>query len=371
MPIKRKVLLLLSAYDPELHRAAVEAARKYNWHLDSNVLTPMTMIGKWRGDGILCSLTDDPHYAKFIEEMKVPTVDLSTWRDDLQLPRVSANNDEIGRIAARHFLSYEHRNFAWYASEPTTFGNARFNSFFDELKKNNRTVIKIDDAGASNFSVISKRLKSLPRPCAIFAQHDADAAWLASLCLEEGFQVPMDFAILGVDNNPLICEVHSVPISSIEKDIKGIVLEASKLLQSAMDGKKIPCKTKLIKPKGVITRASSDAFVVEDDIIRQAMCYLQTHYAEKTGTPEVAAELGLSRSLLNLKFQQSMNTTLHQALMKIRLNKAADFLVYSSWNMEKIAERTGFTHASHLSNSFKKHFGESPLTYRNNHKQTK
>lgn len=364
MPFKRKVLLLQSAYDPEIHQTAVEAARKNNWHLDANVVNPMIKAGKWRGDGILCSLTDDKRYVEFIEKEGVSCVDLSTWRQDLKLPRVSADNNAIGRIAARHFIYYEHRHFAWYASAPTQFGEACLESFSEELKKHMSTVIRIDGRGSQSFSAMAKKLKNLPRPCAIFVQDDADAALLANLCMEEGFQVPMDFAILGVNNNPLICDVHSVPLSSIDRDTKEIVLEGAHLLQQAMDGKKIPVKTTFIPPKGVITRASSDAFVIEDELVRRALRYLQNHLAEKNGTPEVAAELGVSRSLLNQRFQKVMHSTLHQHLISNRLNKSADLLAYTNWNMERIAAETGFTHASHLSNSFKKYFGYSPLTYR-------
>ncbi|MGC6424859.1 MAG: substrate-binding domain-containing protein [Lentimonas sp.] len=364
MPFKRKVLLLLSAYDPETHRAAVEAARRYNWHLDANMLTPMTNMDSWRGDGILCSLADDTRYAKFIEKSGLPSVDLSTWRRDLKMPRVSADNEAIGRIAAQHFVSYEHRHFAWYASSETPFGEARLNSYKKELEKHGHTVTRIDGRGSQSFSTMAKRIKALPNPCAILAQYDADAAWLSSLCLELGFQVPMDFAIMGVDNNPLVCEVQSVPISSVDKDATGIALEGARLLQAAMDGEVVSIQNTVIPPKGVIIRASSDELMIEDDIVRSAIRYLKNNLAEKTGTPEVAAELGVSRSMLNQRFQKVMQTSLHKSLMKLRLNKAAELLTYTNLSIEHIAAVTGFTHASHLSNSFKAHFKQSPLAYR-------
>ncbi|ADE53624.1 substrate-binding domain-containing protein [Coraliomargarita akajimensis] len=367
MPFKRKVLLLLSAYDPETHRAAVEAARRYNWHLDANVLTPMTMVGNWRGDGILCSLTDDTRYARFIERSAVPAVDLSTWREDLAMPRVSSDSEAVGRLAAKHFMDFGHRNFAWYASAPTPFGERRFASFESELCKNGRHVTRIDGRGSQLFETVSTRLKELPRPCAILCQHDADAAWLSSLCLESGFQVPMDFAILGVDNNPLICEVQTVPLSSIDRDATGIAFEGARLLQAAMDGGEVATQPVIIPPKGVITRASSDELMIEDDIVRNALRYLRDHLAEKTGTPEVAAELGISRSMLNQRFQIVLQTSVHKSLMQMRLNRAAELLAYTRWSVEQIAAESGFTHASHLSNSFKAHFKQSPLAYRREH----
>ncbi len=365
MRMKRRVLLLLNAYDQPTHQAAVKAAKKYNWHLDTNVLTPMSMINNWRGEGVLSSLTDNQRTTNFVlQHAEIPCVDLSTWREDLKLPRVAADNAAIGSLAARHFIAYEHRHFAWYASAPTPFGEARFRAFSAELSTIDKKAIRLDGPGSLNYDTMAKRLRALPRPCAIFAVNDADAAWLASLCLEEGFQVPTDFAILGVDNNPLVCEVHGVPLSSIDRDTAGVVLEGARLLQDAMAGNPPAPKTRLIPPKGVVTRASSDAFVIEDDLIRRVMRHLSRHLSEKIGAPELAAEFGVSRSLLNQRFKAATNSTLHQTLMKLRLREAADLIITTKWNMERVASETGFTHASHLSNSFKKHFGQSPLHYR-------
>ena len=365
MRSKRRVLLLLNAYDQPTHEAAVEAARKYNWHLDTNMLTPMGMLSQWRGDGILSSLTDNPRTANLVlRHPDIPCIDLSSWREDIRRPRVAADNAAIGRMAARHFMAYGHRNFAWYAGTPTPFGEARFLAFNSELETHMASAERIDGPGSLNCNTMAAHLRKLPRPCALFAVNDADAAWLASLCLEEGYQVPLDFSILGVDHNPLICEVQSVPLSSIDRDTGGIVREAARQLQAEMDGEPVPRQTTFIQPKGVVVRASSDAFVIEDDLVRRALRHLQQHLPEKTGTPEVAAALGVSRSLLNQRFRQATQTTLHQTLMKMRLNKAADLLTCTNWPLERIAAETGFTHASHLGNSFKKQFGHSPLTYR-------
>ena len=327
----------------------------------------MTIFGNWRGDGILCSLTDDQRYANFIKKAGVPCVDLSTWRCDLKLPRVSADNTAIGKLAAEHFLTYQHRNFAFYASESTPFGDARYQSYNDTLSAKGYAAIRINSRGSLKFSTIKKALNNLPRPCGIFAQHDADAAWISSQCQDNGYQVPTDFAIIGVDNNPLLCEVQSVPLSSIDRDATGIAIEGARLLQEAMNGGTVKHKTAIIPAKGVIRRASSDALMIEDAIVRDALRYLKDHLAEKVGTPEVAAKLKISRSMLNQRFQTVLKTSLHKSLMRMRLLKASELLTYTSHNIELIAEEAGFTHASHLSNSFKAHFKQSPLAYRKEH----
>ena len=361
---KRRVLLLLSAYDPETHQSAVEAARKFNWHLDTNVLTPLRMVDRWRGDGILCSLAGDDREADFVKNGGVPSVDLSTWRTDLSMPRVSADNRAIGRLAAEHFFAFAHRNFAWYGSTRTPFGEARFSGLQEALAENDYAARRIDGRGSQDYAVMARRVRQLPRPCAILAMSDADASWIASLCQEEGYNVPMDFAILGINNNPLVCEVQSVPLSSIDKDAQRVTTEGARLLQAAMDGEPVPHEITHVPPRGVITRASSDAFAIEDDIVRRAMRCLLSHLSERIGAPEVAAELGISRSALNQRFREVTNSSLHRALMRMRLHRAAELLATTDWNLEAIASAAGFTHAPHLGNAFKNHYRQTPLQYR-------
>lgn len=364
MPLKRRVLLLLSAYDPETHHAAAKTARAYNWHLDTNLLTHWRMIDHWRGDGILCSLGGDDSAVHFVNNAGVPAVDLSIWRTELAIPRVSADNAAIGRLAAEHFHAYAHRNFAWYSSTQTPFGEDRYQGFAKALQTYGQRAHRLDARGSNNYETMVARIRKLPRPCAILAMNDADAGWLASLCLEQGYHVPMDFALLGIDNNPLVCEVHSVALSSIDKDAKRITHEGAKRLEALMNGASVPNEITYIPPKGIITRASSNAFAVEDEIVRRALTYLQNNLSEKIGTPEVAAKLGISRSSLNQRFQKILDIPLHQTLMTMRLREAAELLTTSDWTIEMIAESTGFTHASHLSNSFKKHYGRSPREHR-------
>lgn len=362
---QRRVLLLLSTYDPQMHRAAVAAAQRYHWHLDANLLVAQRMIQNWRGEGILCSLGSEKSLGDYVVSKGVPAVDLSTWRTDLQLPRVSADNPAIGRLAAEHLLHYEHTNFAWFSSTRSPYGDLRLEGFRSALSRRGYTVQRMDGKGCQSSEVMLQRLQQLERPCAILTMDDGDAGWLSNLCQNAGYHVPMDFAILGTDNNPLVCEVQSVPLSSIDKNVSQIVAQGAKRLDCLMNGADdLADAIEYVQPSAVVTRASTDGFVVEDLLVRDALSFLQLHLSEKVGTPEVAAVLGVSKTLLNQRFSQSMQTSLHQVLMRMRLREAATLLSTTNWNLSRIAEATGFTHAAHLSNSFRKHYACGTRAYR-------
>lgn len=362
---RRHVLLLLSTYDPQTHRAAVAAAQRYHWHLDANLLVAQRMIRNWKGEGILCSLGNEKALGDYVVSKGVPAVDLSTWRTDLQLPRVSADNWAIGRLAAEHLLHYEHTNFVWFSSTRSPYGDLRLEGYRSALLERGYKVKRIDGKGCQSSEVMLERLRRLDRPCAILAMDDGDAGWLSNLCQNAGYHVPMDFAILGTDNNPLVCEVQSVPLSSIDKDVNQVVAEGAKRLDALMNGADdLADAIQYVQPAGVVTRASTDGFAVADELVRDALNFLRVHMSEKVGTPEVAAVLGVSKTLLNQRFRQTLQTSLHQVLMRMRLREAATLLSTTDWNLSRIAEATGFTHAAHLSNSFRKHYGCRAGAYR-------
>ena len=262
---KRRVLLLLPAYDPLTHQASVQMARELDWHLDTNLLTPQKMINHWSGDGIMCSLTDDESRVAFcyIKESNLPAVDLSTWRTDFDIPRVSTNNEKLGELAGEHFVKNGHYNFAWYSSSPTPFGERRLEAFTKTVSHAKHSVIRLDAKGCQNHSVMLRRIRNLPRPCAILCMNDADASWLASLCQQEGYHIPMDFSILGIDDNPLICEVQDIGLSSIDKNTTAITRAAALTLQQLMDGEPVIERIKYIEPRGIVTRESSNTLSTE------------------------------------------------------------------------------------------------------------
>lgn len=365
MLTQRRVLLLLSAYDPQTHRAAVAAAQRYHWHLDANLLVAQRMIRNWSGEGILCSLGNEKALGDYVLSRGVPAVDLSTGRTDLKLPRVSADNRAIGRLAAEHLLHYQHTNFAWFSSTRTPYGDLRLAGYRSALSERGYQVQRMDGKGCQSSELMLQRLQQLERPCAILAMDDGDAGWLSNLCQNAGYHVPMDFAILGTDNNPLVCEVQSVPLSSIDKNANQIVAQGAKRLDSLMKNADDPSDAiEYVQPVGVVTRASTDGFAVADELVREALSFLQMHLSEKVGTPEVAAMLGVSKTLLNQSFSKTMQTSLHQVLMRMRLREAATLLTATDWNLSRIAEATGFSHAAHLSNSFRKHYGCGTRAYR-------
>ncbi|QBG47008.1 helix-turn-helix domain-containing protein [Verrucomicrobia bacterium S94] len=298
---------------------------------------------------------------QLVKESRVPVVDISMNRTDLKLPRVVADNRGIGQTAAEHLLKYGHRNFAWFSFERDAVSLARLEGFQEKL---NEPVIRLDGVFARNRVRMAEKLKELPRPCAVFARRDSDAAWLLSLCIEEGYDVPGEIAVLGVDNNPLICEYLQIPLSSVNHNLELLGYEAAQLLNQLMDGKHPPKTTRMIPPQGVTTRASTDSFAVIDEQIRDALIYMKSNLSRSIGTEQIADYVGLTRRVLEIRFRTLVRQTVHEKMVEFKLSAAEHLLRTSGDTVEDISAQCGFCHAQHLSRLFKARYGLPPLKYR-------
>jgi LacI family transcriptional regulator len=363
----KKVLMLLGAYDHEQHLGIARAARQYGWHLDISLLKTFRLPARWTGDGIICSLNNNNRLVEFVRKSGLPAVDTSVWRVEVPLPRVVANNPAIGNEAAAHFLERGHHSFAWFALERNPVSEARFEGYGSRLvaegiRRND--IRRLDGRGSNKQEAVVRQLQTLPRPCAIFSKSDLDAAWLLNACLEAELKVPEDIAILGVDNNSLICENQPVPLSSINHDLETIGFEGARLLNDLMEGGAPPDHPLMIDPAGITRRQSTDSLAVSDPVVRSALEFIEGHLRQSLGVDEVAQAAGVPRRNLETRFRQALRMGVHGKILERRLKRAETMLRDSSESIETISAMTGFANAPHLSRTFKKSYGLSPLKYR-------
>jgi len=79
---------------------------------------------------------------------------------------------------------------------------------------------------------------------------------------------------------------------------------------------------------------------------------------------EMAALLFMSEGHLQLLYKKQFGISCMDDLINIRLNKAAEYLCFTSYSVAEIAELCGYESHEHFSRQFKIHYGISPLKYR-------
>jgi LacI family transcriptional regulator len=360
----KHVLMVLGSYDQSAHEGIARYAGQHGWHLNVSILKDFQLPDHWQGDGIITSLNNSRQLEEFVLKAGVPTVDLSIWREDIDLHRVAADNPAIGRLGGGHFISLGHRNCAWFglASNPAT--RARFSAYRDTLADAGIECIRLDTISPQDPVYITRRLYDLPKPCAIYTKSDYDSAWIANLCYDAGLRVPDDIAILGADDNRLICDCQWVTLSSVRYDLSRIGYEGAAMLDQLMQGKDPVERLRLIPPDGITIRQSTDALAVTDMLIREVLRFLQENLRLTLGTEAIAEKFGTSRRSLELRFREQMHRSIREHLIHLRIEEAKRQLQNTREPVETIAALTGFCNAPHFSRTFKQLVGRSPSQFR-------
>ncbi|MEM1221870.1 MAG: DNA-binding transcriptional regulator [Verrucomicrobiota bacterium] len=363
LPTKH-ILMVLGSYDQSAHEGIAKYASQHGWHLNISILKDFQLPENWQGDGIITSLNDSAALENFVLSADVPVVDLSIWRKDIHLPRVVADNAAIGRLGAKHFIETGHQYCAWFALAGNPVSQARYEAYRDALAEAGVSCIRLGNTHQQDTSSILDQLLKLPKPCAVYAKSDYDAAWILNLCLGAGLQVPDDVALLGADDNALICENQVVPLSSVQHDLETIGYEGAAMLDRLIKGEMIETSICFIPPKGIRVRQSTDTLAVSDKIIRKLVLYLKNNYRDSISTDALADLFQISRRSLETRFRQEMHCSIRECLIRIRIAEAKRLLATTKESIETIAALTGFCHAPHFSNTFRKAEGRSPTLYR-------
>lgn len=370
---QKNVLLALSRYYHEIHSGAARYAAQHGWHLNCDMaITGMLPTG-WKGDGILTLLADRKDVAKLVNNAKVPVVDLAIGRPDVAVPRVIGDNAEIARLAGEHFLERGFRSFAWYSSVDGPVADIRRDEYFKTVRS--RAAVMEDwtfsakRAGRQGewiqrLNWLSRRLRAVPKPVAVFAFRDPDAVNVLDAALREGFDVPEEVSILGVGNNEIICESVRIPLSSVKHNLTELGYEGAVLLDKIMDGARPPTKPRLIAPQGIQMRRSTDSLAISDPMVRAALRLFRENTRRDISPEDVAALIGIPRKTLESAFRAQLGHSMRTEFARTRLTRAKLLLIGTEHSVADLAAMAGFNTPQYFNNVFRKEYGMTPRKYR-------
>lgn len=368
MDCRHVLILVTPVYQPRLAGIA-RFAKQRGWQL-----TFVDRIARqprgWNGDGVLVTLRDNPGDLAFVRELRrrrIPVVDLTYNHPELRLPRVCGDHALLGRIARRHFEERNFRNFAWFSTGWLNIHRLRYEGFGAPQMRwvlgEEAPADRLDDFAWFD-EWLGRKLKAAPKPLALLAYDDADAARALGAAQAAGLCVPEDVAILGIGGDRLVCENQSVPISSIEHDQIRTGYEGAQMLERLMDGETPPLKPVLIPPRGITVRASTDVVAATSPAARKALEFIRESISRPFGLEQVAEAVGMGRSTLARLFLANVGHTVGEEIMRQRIRLATRLLKESRLSIAEIADRTGFCNPAYLTNTFKKRLGMSPKKWR-------
>lgn len=330
--------------------------RKWNLMLDDRLAGG---ISDWRGDGAIATLRSRSSRLGAVRKLRrhgIPVVDLTVECKRLRLPRVISDHAAIGRLGGEHFRERGFDNVAWFSSGWSEVHRLRYTGFSGVFPQ------KTPRMAPRN---LRRMLKECEKPVGILAYNDTDAALVVYAARELGLSVPDEVSVLGIGDDPFLCENQSTPISSVRQDLARGAYEGAALLQRLMDGEKEPEKPVLIPPTGLTSRASTDTIAHPDPYVRAALVFINRNIGRSFGAPEIAASLGISRHKLDHLFAEKLGRSVGAEIHARRIARVKHMLDDPSAAVGTIAAECGFCNVAYLSNVFRKETGLSPRAWRN------
>jgi LacI family transcriptional regulator len=374
MKQKRKtVLLALGWYVHEIDMGVARYAKEHDWILD-DISCHAGELPSWEIDGVITLFADSTQkkLIHFVKTSTVPVVALSDQVPEIKIPRVLPDNEAIGRTAAKELLSRGFEHFAFLVLDHAApVVQERMKGFRDMVAAAGKYFSAIDytgcwkktDAHDRFLKWLASEIKKLPKPLAIMAQYDAEANYIVRACMDAGIPIPMEVAVIGVDNDPIHSELGPIPLTSVISNREQLGYEGAAMLDQLMKGKKVKSPVR-IPPSGLILRQSSDVFASKDLAIAKALNYIAHHLAEPFTLDDLAKESGVSRRGLYNKFNSYLGHSLHQEIIRQRLNKARQMLQNTDEKLSTIADVCGFKDGMGLSKVFRLYEHTTPSEIR-------
>ncbi|MFC4992031.1 xylose operon transcription regulator XylR [Rubritalea tangerina] len=370
----KSILVAFDWYDHRVYRGIAQYCAEHNWHLSPYLFSDRTVPTKWKGDGAITCYGET--LGDFILSLDMPKVDITRNVLPTPIPRVTVDNDQIGRRAARHFLERGYRNFAYYSWESVAINQVRKDAFIETLKAAdvpeegihiiNQPSIDVMRDWEMHVQSMVDQIKDLPRPLAVFTGQDNLGVTLVEVCTNAGISVPDEIAVLGVDNIDFLCECAVVPLSSIDSNLTELGYAAAEQLGRLMDGEiDNEAEPVTVPIKSIVNRRSTEALAVTHPAVAKALELMRREFKNGLVLEDVYEYSGVSKRGLEKAFKRHLNDSPAAVLRRIRLDYAKNCLSQTDIKIDAIAMECGYSNSSNLSHAFNREIGMSPQEYRN------
>ena len=328
--------------------------------------------GSWKFEGVIARIETE-RMARIITTMDVPTVDVSAARLIEGIPWVETDDEAITQLALGHLRDCGLQNFAFFGDPFYNWSIWRQHAFERILGHPDIIKSRIFNLPArkeprvrwwTQREAIREWLESLPKPVGIFACYDACGQQLLEICRYYNFMVPEDIAVIGVDNDELLCELATPSMSSVIPNAFRTGAYAAEILDRMMSGVKLAGRKHSIEPLGVRKRVSTDVLTVGDHHVAEAVAFIRQNAHRNIQVEDVLNIVPLSRRVLEARFRKALNRTPHQEILRVRTNAVRELLLETDMSLSEISEALGIEHPEYLSVFFKKETGLTPREYR-------
>jgi len=340
-------------------------------------------LRNWDGDGVIARV-ETPEMAAFVRRLGMPAVDVRGSVSGFGLPLIDTDDRKVANLAAEHLMCRGFRHYAFCGFVGANYSDKRSHWFQEQLTLSGFSCqiftppMQLAEGQTTGYERqgllfqedLGRWLVSLPKPIGIMACNDIRGQQVLNLCRSLDLAVPEEVAIIGVDNDEILCELSDPPLSSVAPDTLRIGYDAAVLLDRMMAGGKPPAKPVLIPPRGIVTRRSTEVLALDDHQLAVGLRFIRDHAFDPITIKEVAKVASMCRRVFERRFAAKMGRSPKAEGLRLRLEKAKQLLTDTDWNLSQIAEKTGFNYGEYLHTVFTQKTGITPGEFRRHAKMT-
>lgn len=328
-------------------------------------------IRRWEGDGIIARVQNE-RIAQAVAASPVPVVDVLGVGNPGSIPLVHVDDAAIAKLAANHLIDRGFRHFGYVGHEDENISRARRDAFTRLAAQAGYDCAVFEDTrramSKGSWEAHLERMRQwiggLPKPCGLMLCTDQRGPEVLEACRAAGVAVPDEVAVIGVDNDEPLCDVSNPPLSSVWPDHERVGYEGAALLDRIMDGQAPPREPIYIAPARLIPRLSTDVLAVEDREVAHVVRFIREHACEGITVEDVVHHAPFSRSVLQRRFRAALGRTVHEEIIRVRVDRAKELLTETRLPLAVIALRAGFKHQEYMGAVFKSRLDKTPAQIR-------
>nr|AYC79637.1 xylose operon regulatory protein [uncultured bacterium] len=351
----------------------LHAHRPWSVFLEQHDLNaaPPRWLRTWRGDGVI-SRMPSRFLATALRRRGLPAVDLSDRQRPVGVPRINSDDEAVGRLAAEHLRDRGLKSLAFCGFVGELWSARRRAGFRAAAAEWGLSCPTFATKWAgpnvppweSEQEAIRRWLRGLRHPVGVMACNDMRGQHVLDACQRAGLRVPDEVTVIGVDDDEVLCELCTPPLSSVVPNAERVGYEAAALLDRLMAGGKAERAETFVEPLRVAARQSSDVLAIDDAAITAAVRFVRENACRGIGVEDVLRAVPVSRTFLERQFRHYLGRSPHAEIRAAQLARVRHLLADTDLKLSQVAERTGFTHPEYLSVVFRGATGQSPGQYR-------
>ncbi len=331
----------------------------------------LNLAKKWGADGIIGQFYNNSDDIALLMQANIPFIAEDFLERFENIPNITGGYKQTGEMAADYFIRKGFTNFAFYGHANIVWSRERLVGFRDRLTCFGYDVHYFDgmenDAERRWYykpSSLSKWLDDLPKPVALFACDDNLGQHITAVSKLCKVRIPEDIAVLGVDNDELICSLSDPPLSSIALNVEKGGYEAAQAMERMILNNVTRAENIYVEPLHIITRLSTDIYATEDERIAICLRFIHNNIDNKLQVPDILSQVPMSRRVFEKRFQEITGQSIYKYISALRMEKFAENIINTKQSINEIAHRMGFDDGKNISRRFKDFYSCSPNEYR-------